>query len=168
MKTKFALLTLLLALSQTVQSQRYALFDKTLEKPILFTDSVTVQQVTQGYFPIENKSTDTLAANIQYLKKMVSVRQRSKMESFELKSGNITINVKRVPYAYGDRYEAIMYSSAGEVKSQMTLINSEIKNKRTGQKLERMLDYFEKNKSFFKAPGEVEPKIYNITVISDR
>ncbi len=33
-------------------SQKYALVDRDFKKPILFTDSVTINQVSNNYFPI--------------------------------------------------------------------------------------------------------------------
>ena len=80
------ILTLLLFLPFTICAQQFALIDKNFKLPILYTDSVTVEQVKQGFFPIENRAVDTLVANIKYLKQILEVRQRAKMQAFELNS----------------------------------------------------------------------------------
>jgi hypothetical protein len=147
--------------------QRYALIDPDLKMPIIYTDSVTVEQIDKGFFPIENLSIDSLVANLNYLKEILNVRQRSKLQSFELKSSNVTISVKRVPFAYGDRYKATMNSISNGLTAVYNLFNLNISNKKNSQHLDKMLKYFKSNKSFFKEPNEIHPKIYNIVVIRD-
>src|SRR5215203_2330029 len=104
-------------------SQKYALIDINTKLPILYTDSVSVEQVSRGYFPVEKNSIDTFLANINYISGLIKQGTRAKMESFDLISGATKLTVKRVPYAYGDRYEVIGESKAGEVKAISSLIN---------------------------------------------
>ncbi len=47
--------------------QKVALLDKKLKQPIIFTDSVTVEQINRGYIPVEVKDLDTFYANITYV-----------------------------------------------------------------------------------------------------
>lgn len=152
----------------TFSQSRFALLDKDFKKPILFTDSVTVEQVTQGFFPVQNIHIDTLIANIKYLESLVSVRQRAKMESFELRSANTVIKINRVPYAYGDRYNSVAFSNNGQVQAKITLINSEMSNKKSRERLSRLLEYLERNKSFYRSPNEITPKIYEVVVVADK
>ena len=112
-----------------VAQSKFALIDKNLRQPIIYTDSVTVEQVTKGYFPIENKSIDSLIANIVYLRDLLSKMQRAKMESFELRSSNAIITTTRVPHAYGDRYNVIAQSNNGQVQAKLNLVNSKDSNK---------------------------------------
>ncbi len=147
--------------------QKYALIDKNLKLPIIYTDSVTVEQVSKGWIPIENKNFDTLAANLKYLMQMLDKRQRAKMQSLELHSGNLIIATSRVPYAYGDRYNAKMNSDCGAVKAEFTLINSNNSNKNSSAWLNKFLAYLKNNKSIWKEPNEITPKLYNVIVITD-
>lgn len=148
-------------------AQKYALIDKHLRMPIIYTDSVTVEQVSKGWFPVENKSIDTLIANIKYLKEILSERQRAKMKSFDLHSSNLLINTSRVPYAYGDRYNSVAHSDCGQVKAELTIINSEKKNANNSVWLGKLLAYFKQNSSFWKDPNEINPRLYNVVVITD-
>jgi hypothetical protein len=159
------LLCLLIISPTYLFSQRFALIDKNLKVPILYTDSVTVEQAKKGFFPIENKSVDTLVANIVYLNNILKVRQRSKMKSFELRSSNVVIKTQRVPYSYGDRYDATMESMSNEIIAQFSLISHLVSNKQSVKRLQKILNYFKENKSFFMDPYEVRPKTYNVVVI---
>jgi hypothetical protein len=165
---KYLLFGLFLIPALAFGQSRYALIDKNMRQPILYTDSVTVEQITKGYFPVENKNVDTLIANLVYLRTMLSKRQRAKMSSFELHASNSVITTMRVPYAYGDRYESIAQSSAGEVKATITLINSKDKNTKSLDHIDALLAYLKSNQSFYKEPNELSPKLYNIVVITDK
>ena len=73
---------ILIVLPQTSFTQRVALLNLNFQSPILYTDSVTIEQVSSGYFPIEEVSIDTFLANLKYIKTILGVRQRAKMEYF--------------------------------------------------------------------------------------
>ena len=151
----------------SANAQKVALLDKSLKKPIIYTDSVTVEQVSKGYIPVEVKNIDSLYANLNYLMDMLNVRQRSKMQSFELRAGGTTIFIVRVPYAYGDRYNITMKSKIGEVESNSTISNQKKMNTDNAIRLQELMNYISKNISNFKPPNEITPKIYNIQVITD-
>jgi hypothetical protein len=148
-------------------SQHYALIDKKLKLPILYTDSVTVEQISSGWFPIENKHIDTLVADLYYLKDMLDVRQRSKMKSFELRASNSVIHTDRVPFAYGDRYNARMSAQCGEVTASMLLTTPGESNKTNLKSIMRLLSYLKSNRSFWKEAYNVTPKVYNVVVITE-
>jgi hypothetical protein len=158
-----------LLLSIVVQSfaQRTALLSKDLTQPIIYTDSITVQQLSTGYIPIDVSKIDTFYANLQYLRNLYSERQRSKMQTFELKAGTSTMTIERVPHAYGDRYNVTAANSIDNVKSSVLLASSDISNKNNRKKIEKLMDYISSNKSLFKTANEIHPKIYNAVVVSE-
>jgi hypothetical protein len=148
-------------------AQKVALISKDYKKPIIYTDSVTVEQVHSGYFPIEVASIDTFFANIKYVKEMLEVRQRSKMESFELRAGLSSLNVKRIPFGYGDRYSVTANNKLNEIEAVMQLVSQNLLNKKSAEKLKELLNYLSRNKSLFKSPYQITPKIYNAVVITE-
>jgi hypothetical protein len=87
------------------------------------------------------------------------------MESFDLISGVTKLTVKRVPYAYGDRYEVIGESKAGEVKAISSLINHKKSEKKMKKDIDELINYITQNKSLYKKYTEVNPVLVNITVI---
>jgi hypothetical protein len=166
--TIFKILTFLLVFSSiNVYSQKIALIARDFERPMLFTDSVSAEQVKSGYFPIEKANIDTFYANVKYLIDMLKIRQRAKMQSFELRSGTSTIKVSRVPYSNGDRYTAIAKNKEDEIEAIMPLIDHQISNKKSAKRLQLLLDYLTNNKSLFTKPYGITPKIYNVAVITE-
>ena len=110
---------------------------------------------------------DTLYSNLEYINKMLSVRQRAKMRSFELRSGATTLKISRVPRANGDRYLIRATSKIGEVESNFNLLDIRRSNKNNSERLEKIIAYLKSNKSLFREPYPIHPKIYNVVVITE-
>lgn len=164
---KIILLFLCLSFCLSLSAQKIALIHRSFKQPITYTDSLTVEQVRSGFFPLVVNDVDTFYANLRYLYKMLKTRQRAKMESFELNSGSTFINSARVPMAYGDRYDIIANTKVGEVLAQMKLSSNALPNKKNARRIKDMMDYISKNKSLFSAPTEIHPRIYYLQVITD-
>ena len=160
-------LLILLFVSSSVSAQKVALLNTDFKSPIIYTDSVTVQQSKSGLFPVGINDFDTLYANLDYINKMLSTRQRSKMKSFELRAGNTVIKLARVPFSNGDRYLIKATTTQGEINSDYVLSDVAHSNKNTSKKIQKIMDYLKTNKSLFTKPYPVQPKIYNVVVISD-
>lgn len=160
------LLCIALGLSFNASAQKNALINTDLKSPIIFTDSVTVEQV-RTLFPVGVNNFDTLYANLDYLNKMVKTRQRAKMQSFELHSGNVVIKVSRVPFSNGDRYAMKAVSKEDNIVSVFNISDINKSNKKTSERIEKIMSYLKSNKSLFKDPYDVHPKIYNAVVITE-
>lgn len=161
------ILFLLFLLPTLTHAQKVALLNTDFKSAIIYTDSVTVQQTVSGLFPVSINDFDTLYANLNYIKGMLSIRQRSKMKSFELHAGQTIIKVSRVPFSNGDRYMIKATSKIGEIMSNYTLADIEHSNKKNKEKVEKIMAYLKSNKSLFKEPYEVQPKIYNVVIITE-
>lgn len=164
---KVLLLCLSFLFSISLNAQKIALLDKEFQKPIIYTDSVTVEQITTGYFPLSVENFDTMYANLKYIDKMLKIRQRAKMVSFELRAGSTTLKIDRIIFAYGDKYDIVAKTKVGEVESNFLLVSSKTSEKKSAKRVERLMDYMSKNKSLFKSPNEIQPKLYNIIVVTD-
>ena len=126
------ILLLLFLLPILTHAQKVALLNTDFKSPIIYTDSVTVQQTISGLFPVGINDFDTLYANLNYIKDMLSIRQRSKMKSFELHAGKTIIKISRVPFSNGDRYMIKATSKIGEIMSNYTLVDIEHSNTGSG------------------------------------
>lgn len=151
----------------SVKSQKIALFHTSFDSPIIYTDSVTLQQVSDGLFPVSTTDFDTLYANLDFINKMLQTRQRSKMKSFELHSGATIITINRVPFSNGDRYVIKAKTQIGEVTSSLNLTDINRTNKRNSERIEKLMAYMKTNKDLFKIPYPVHPKIYNVVVVTE-
>jgi len=160
-------LLVLLLISTTANAQKVALLNTDFKSPIIYTDSVTVQQVKSGLFPVGINDFDTLYANLDYVDKMLSKRQRSKMKSFELHAGNTIIIVKRVPFSNGDRYLINAKTNFDEINSNFSLADIGRSNKRNSERIKKVMAYLKTNKSLFTNPYAVHPKIYNLVIITE-
>lgn len=161
------ILTILIVSSGYCYGQRISLLDKNFKQPILFTDSISAEQIKSGYFPIETSNLDTFYANVKYIIDMLKIRQRTKMQSFELRAGGSTIKVSRVPYAYGDRYGGAARNQFNEIEAVMPLLNHGVSNIDNAKRLQKLLGYLTRNKSLFRDPYEITPKLYNVVVITE-
>lgn len=157
----------LIAISEFGFSQRVALLNLNLKNPILYTDSVTVEQVNSGYFPVQEASIDTFLANLKYIKAILDVRQRAKMEYFELRAGLTKFKISRVPFAYGDRYKIKVQSKVKEIESSFSLADIDKSNSKNSAYIGKVMGYILNNFSLFKSPDQIQPKIYEVKVISD-
>lgn len=169
-KSIFGLLMItgFLLLSKNVEAQKFALLDARFKTPIIYTDSVSVGQVSSGYLAVPVQDFDTLFSNLTYLLEMLSKPQRSKMQSFQLLTKSTRIDVSRIPMAYADRYLIILESKNGEVTSRITFSNGDNSNKQVSEKIQRLLKYITTNNSLFSAPKEIHPRLYNVVVVSDK
>ena len=82
MKSRFVIIFLVTGVSGF--SQKYALIDRDFKKPILFTDSVTVSQVSKNYFPIRRLDIDSVLANCNYLISELQQLQRAKFKDYKI------------------------------------------------------------------------------------
>jgi hypothetical protein len=147
--------------------QKIALLSPNSKYPIIYTDSVTVEQIHKGFFTLEVKSLDTFYANLKYIKEMLSIKQRSKMQSFELRSGLTVIKINRIPLAYADRYSIVASSKIGEIEAVTTFGDLQTTNKNCLNRIENMMKYLDSNKSLFRTANEIHPRIYEVVVVAD-
>lgn len=171
MKMKALLIIPLIMVHFFAVGQKFALLSTKSKEPILYTDSVTVEQVKTGYFPVETKKVDSFLANLLYLKNMTNSGKngmRLKMQSFQLISGSTKFYIERVPFAYGDRFKMTGVTQAGEVKAVFNLSDGEVSNNKMGKKIDNIIAYITNNKSFYELKyREINPKEYQVIVRSE-
>ena len=156
----------ILIFSSHSQGQKIALLSSDFKKPIIYTDSLTVEQVSNGYIPIGVNSFDSFYAELKYLQGILNERQRSKMASFELRAGRTVLSVSKVPRAYGDHFNILVTSKFGEVESNWYL-TKDWNNKRNSERLNELIKYITKNRSMFQSPYEIHPTIYNVVMVKE-
>ncbi len=148
-------------------AQKYALLKKHSKFPVLYADSISVQRIKQGYFPIEMEKIDTFLANLNYISGLLSNVSRAKMASFELRNGTTILKVERVPFAYGDKYSVSGTTKSGEISAVTSFTNIKLSNKENKEEIDKMIQYLTNNQTMFGYYREITPKIYNVQVITD-
>jgi hypothetical protein len=129
---KTHLCTLFLLISLTGLGQKIALLDPEFKKPILYTDSVTLDQISSKLIPIQANTFDTISLSNKI--------QRAKMKSFELRSGLTIIKVTSVKHAYGDSYDLDFVTKADDISSNFRFAKNEDLNKGNFKKIDRLLN----------------------------
>ena len=147
--------------------QRVALLHKDFEKPIIYTDSVTAEQMTD-YFPVEIKDFDTLHASLRELSKMLRTRQRSKFESFEYRAGSTILKTTKQTKTHGDAFFVTAITKVDEIQSVYSLTKKSNNNASNARRLDKILSYISTNKSLFKSPYTVSPKYYNVVIVKEQ
>ncbi len=146
-------------------AQKFALIDRDYKKPILFTDSVTISQVSSNYFPVRVNDLDSLIANLEYLKTQLNSVQRSKFKSYKLRSGSSIILVTAVKHAYGDAYDILLTTATGYLNAEYLLADNTILNKKSIRNINRFIDFVKKDKELIiKELKEYEPTILDPTI----
>ena len=156
---------LLILLSFTGICQRFALIDTHTRLPILYTDSISVQQLKQGYFPVEKGTIDSFLANIKYMSNLYEFKGRTKMTSFELRNGITTIKVERAPFERGDRFIINGETKWGEVTSVYNFANKVTSNKENHKRFEKLINYITGNQSLYSGYKFIQPRVYNMYVV---
>jgi hypothetical protein len=163
---KTYLCTLFLFISFTSLGQKIALLDPEFKKPILYTDSVTLDQISSKLIPIQANTFDTISTQLKYIKDLLSNKiQRAKMKSFELRSGLTIIKVTSVKHAYGDSYDVDFVTKADDISSNFRFAKNEDLNKGNIKKIDRLLNYMKNASSLFNnGYVEMQPKLYEVVV----
>jgi hypothetical protein len=159
--------TLLIALIMApamASAQKVALIDEQMKLPMLFTDSVSVQQVKARYFAVDVAGIDTFYANLSALDRMLEKEQRAKFESFEFHSGRTAMIIKRHPMAFGDRYDIMIVSNFNGITSEVMLSEAKESNSALQHRIRRMQEYMKKNKDVFRSANDIQPRMYNVVV----
>src|SRR4030095_4119830 len=121
--------------------QKIALLSHDLKTPILYTDSVTMEQISSGRFAFAVNNIDTLVGSLAYLRTLLRKEiTRSKIESWEFRAGNTVIKTHRIPRAYGDAYSIVATSTFDEVTSVFN-ITTEKNDKQNAKRIDEILKY---------------------------
>jgi hypothetical protein len=151
--------------SVTAFSQKIALIKTDFKSPIVYTDSLTINQLSQNYIPLETKCFDSINSILTYLITFLEEDKRAKMKSFELKSGNTIFKVSTISHAYGDSYDIDILTKIDEISSKFKLADNKNLNKKNSTKLKKFRDYLKSEKSLFNENYiEKSVRFYNIEV----
>ena len=162
---KFLITFLIIGVSFISQAQKFALLDRDYKKPILFTDSITINQVANNYFPVRVQDLDSLIANLEFIKTQLNNIQRSKFKSFRLPSGYTNLKLTTVPHAYGDAYDVLVLTSANNVNAEYLLASNEDLNKKATKKINAFIKYISHDKEIIiKRFVEFQPVILDATI----
>ena len=96
------------------QGQRYALLDKKMVNPVIYTDKVTMQHSHEGYFPVEKTY---LSEFVKELEKISSQLSNKKIQSndFNISFGSTTFKTLIIKFGKEDRMDITIITNCGNI-----------------------------------------------------
>lgn len=95
---------------------KYILLDKGWNRPAIYTDSVTKENIRAGYFPILIIQADSLLAGLKKFKKIGKLGlKRTHFSPDDFNTSSITYEIANVEHPYGDLYDIDIISEIDSV-----------------------------------------------------
>lgn len=98
--------------SPTPVLKKYALLDKSMMKPVTFTNKYTTLDKTQGLFPIEKKDLKEFVKALETIAADLSSPNRIKVAR-QFKIGCTRLNGKILALDRGDKFDYVLTSTCG-------------------------------------------------------
>jgi hypothetical protein len=125
---KHFLLIFFTLLSTVCFAQKYALIDKQMSLPIIYANTLTVQDHYKGYFPIEKEKLNEFVTEIEKIAKLINDKKGPKPEALDFNVGHTTFHGLRVPLATEERMDIVLTTDYGALKTTMHLSDAKITN----------------------------------------
>ena len=154
MKKAVILILVLQTIICTANAQNFLLLDRKWNKKAILTDSVTRENLSQGWYPIYREELDSLITLVDKLKNLKNDGLSRKFYySEDFKTSHIEFIIENIKRAYGDGYEINLISRGPFGKTTVKLADPrELLN--VNQKTVRtFLSYLEKVKKNLNTPG---------------
>ena len=112
MRRTILLICFLHCIYNTVKAQTFLLLDRRWYKAAVFTDSVTHQNLSDGWYPIYHEELDTLIMLVDRLKNLKEDGLKRKFYySEDFKANHLKFVIENIKRAYGDGYEINLITS---------------------------------------------------------
>lgn len=144
-KMKLTLLSMFLLVSVSVFSQRYAVIDRKLKKPLQLADTITRAQMDKGFFVVEKQSLDSLIGKLQLLRERLGTVAREKYDEIKWNVGTTLLTIRVVKWTFGDRFNVALSTDIGSGHNQaFYIIDARYTNKDNATYLKKLISYIQK------------------------
>jgi hypothetical protein len=137
----------ILPIATSCFSQTYALLDRRWYKEVVLTDTITRQNLSDGWFPVYKQDIDSLiimVSKLKYLRKDGLERKFYYAEDFKTEHNSFQIdNIKR---SYGDGYEINMTTTTSLGSNTLKLADPKLTLIKNQELIRAFLDYLELTK----------------------
>ena len=125
-------------------AQKYVLIDKKMLMPVMYTDIVTLAHNYKGYFAVEKSQIKQVIAEVEKIVQKLKAAVKIE-DSFNYKVGNTSFIGLRIPLAKEERYDVVLSTDCGQVKSLMHLSDAKIPNATNAYYINTWLKYIRNN-----------------------
>jgi hypothetical protein len=138
---KHFLLIVFILINTVCTAQKYALVDKQLSLPVIYANTITIQDNYKGYFPIEKNKLNEFITEVQKIANLLSDPKKPKPETIDLNVGNTTFYGLKVPLATEERMDIILTTDYGVSKTTMHLSDAKLSNAKNAFFINTWLKY---------------------------
>lgn len=144
MKFLTSTLLLLSLITYSSSAQKYALLDKKMVKPIIYTDLVSMQHSQEGYFPVEK---DRLHEFIKELEKINTQLSEPRMRGngFTSSVGSTVFKALKIKFGKEDRLDVTMITNCGNIAVNMHLTDASSSTWRNSFYINTWIKYIRKH-----------------------
>jgi hypothetical protein len=125
---KYLLFAFLLLVTGFTYSQKYVLIDKKMVLPLSYTNTVTLEHSYKNLFPVEKDKIHEFIAKVEKIGAMLSDKNKTKIESFDLYIGKTRFVGVKIPLAKEERLDVVLTSDCDGTKIAMHLSDAKISN----------------------------------------
>jgi len=131
----------------------YLLLDRSWNKPVRQVDSITAQDLNDGWFPIYTTDLDSmeyLIAKFKHIRK--DGENRKFYNEADFKSDKFVFNISSAKYTYADRYDITIYSmtSIGKVAFKIADMGSSVNQAQAT--VDAVLAYLNRTRKYINKP----------------
>ena len=94
--------------------QKYALFDKKMVKPVIYSDMVTFQHSREGYFPVEKKNIREFVRQLERISRQLSDKKVKNIDHI-LPVGSTSFKILMIKFGGEDRMDITMTTNCGNI-----------------------------------------------------
>ena len=141
---KYFFLLAFIVVTTTCIGQKYVLMDKKMSMPLSYTDNVTVEHNYKGYFAVEKAKIGEVIAEIEKIVEKLKPGQKPD-DSFNFKVGSTSFTGLKIPLAKDERYDVVLTTDCGQIKSFMHLSDAKITNASNAYYIKTWLKYVRNN-----------------------
>lgn len=141
------IITLLLILSTTFcfAQKKYVLLDRANNKPAIYTDSFTKDNIKTGFYPIYANQLDSLLPIVGTFKKLGKQGlNRTYFNNDDYKTSSITLQISNSHHAYGDVYDIDIISHTEQGEYRLKLSDASQSSYFTDSYIKDFYDYLKK------------------------
>jgi len=135
------LLIVFILMSTVCSAQKYALLDKQLSLPVIYANTITIQDSYKGYFPVEKSKLNEFIIEVEKIAKLLGDPKTPKPEKIDFNIGSTAFHGLRVPLAAEERVDIIITTDYGVSKATMHLSDAKLSNSKNAFFINTWLKY---------------------------
>lgn len=123
MKFLTSTLFLLTIITFSSTGQKYALLDKKMVRPILYSDVVTLQHSHEGYFPVETTRLREFVRQLERISRQLSEKKVKNIDA-SIPIGTTTIKILMIKFGSEDRMDVTMTTNCSNISVSFHLADA--------------------------------------------